>query len=155
MSGVREIRTSLAVGFAEGAIPPRFENLRGRASRAIPAQPVFPYEDSQFDVVLMAHTCVSRALVKEANRVLKPSGLLCFQVFEKSAASGAGCFTLPEVYSLLRDGFNIIGLERKPWWCFWKRDIPSVITAEKKTWRANRSFSCGHSVPLSPFRSAK
>ena len=60
MPELKEIRTSLEVGFANGELPERFAHLRGRASRAIGAMAEFPYEDGQFEVVLMHGAAVSR-----------------------------------------------------------------------------------------------
>ena len=134
MPELKEIRTSLEVGFANGELPERFAHLRGRASRAIGAMAEFPYEDGQFEVVLMHGAAVSRKTVKEAHRVLKPEGRLYFVVPEKG--KGQDGMTLPDVYSVVREGFNIVEAERPPWWKFGRAGRTLTICAQKKNWRA-------------------
>ena len=130
-----DIRASLEVGFSEGAFPEVFANLRGQQTRAIGNMPEFPYENAQFDVVLMDGAAVSLASVKEAHRVLKPEGRLYFVVPEKG--KGQDGMTLPDVYSVVRDGFNIVEAERPPWWKFGRAGRTLTICAQKKNWRAH------------------
>ena len=128
------VRTSLEVGFPEGTLPEAFANLRGRQTRAIGNVAEFPYEDRQFDVVLMSGDVVSAKSVKEAHRVLRPEGRLFFTVDERTK-SQAG-FTLPDIYSIVRGGFNITGLTR-PRWCFLlRRRRTLTICATKKNWKS-------------------
>ena len=133
MSQLREIRASLEVGFADGELPEGLVRFRGRVTRAIGNVPAFPYEDAQFDVVLMDGAAVSRASVKEAHRVLKSEGCLRFTVRERSKSQDG--FTLPELYSVMRDGFNIIEVTRPPWWLFGWRGHTITVCAQKKNWR--------------------
>ena len=107
--------------------------LRGREWRAIDAVAEFPFEDGQFDVVMMDGAAVSRATVRESHRVLRPEGRLVFSVPEKTKSQDG--LTLPDVYSLVRDGFNIIEAERPPWWCFRRTGRTLSICAQKKNWR--------------------
>ena len=131
---MNEVRTSLEVGFPEGALPEAFAKFRGRQTRAIGNVAEFPYEDRQFDVVLMSGDAVSAKSVKEAHRVLRPEGRLFFTVDEKTK-SQAG-FTLPDIYSIVRGGFNITGLTR-PRWCFLlRRRRTLTICATKKNWKS-------------------
>ena len=127
------VRTSLEVGFPGEALPARFAPLRGRVWRATDRATALPYEDAQFEVVLMDGAAVSRAAVKEAHRVLKPDGRLYFAVPEKTRQQAG--FTLPEVYSLVRDGFHIVEVERPSRWCFWRRERTLTICAKKKNWK--------------------
>lgn len=139
MSGLMDIRASLEVGFGEGELPERYGRLRGRAWRAIDAVAEFPFEDEQFDIVLMAGVAVTRQSVREAHRVLKPEGRLFFTVPQRTK-SQAG-LALPDVYSLVRDGFNIIEVERPAWWRFGRGGRTLSICAQKKNWRTlNNSF---------------
>ena len=133
MPGLKEIRTSLEVGFAGGALPERFAQLRGRATRVIGPLPEFPYEDRQFDVVVMDGGAVSRKSVKEAHRVLKPEGRLFFTVPERTKTQDG--FSLPDIYSVVREGFNIVEVERPPWWKFGFAGRTITICAQKKNWR--------------------
>ena len=129
-----EIRASLEVGFSEGAIPEAFAHLRGRQTRVIGNMPQFPYENAQFDVVLMDGSAVSLKSVKEAHRVLKPEGRLYFIVPEKTKTQDG--FTLPDIYSIMRAGFDITEVARPPWWFFGCRGRTFAICAKKKNWKA-------------------
>ena len=133
MSGLKDVRTSLEVGFAGAELPARFARLRGREWRSIGAMPEFPFEDGQFEVVLLAAPVVSRGSVRESHRVLKPEGRLFFTVPEKTGSQGG--YTMPEIYSLVRDGFNIVGVERPRWRFFGRRERTFTICAKKKNWR--------------------
>lgn len=126
-------RTSLEVGFPDGVLPETFADLRGQQTRAIGNLPEFPYENGQFDVVLMDGAAVSPASVKEAHRVLKPEGRLFFIVPEKTKSQDG--FTLPDIYSIVRGGFNITGLTRPAWWFFGRRGRTFTICATKKNWK--------------------
>lgn len=133
MHQLREIRASLEVGFPEGGVPECFHRYRGRETRAIGILAEFPYEDSQFDVVLMDAKAVSAARVKEAHRVLKPEGALRFVVPEKTGSQEG--YTMPEIYSLVRGGFNITEVVRPAWWLFGLRGRTITICARKKNWK--------------------
>lgn len=133
MPQLKNIRTSLEVGFPEGALPEAFAGLLGQQTRRIGNVPEFPYENSQFDVVLMDGTAVSAVSVKEAHRVLKPEGRLYFIVPEKTKKQDG--FTLPGIYSIVRGGFNITELTRPAWWLFGRRGRILTICATKKNWK--------------------
>ena len=127
------VRTSLEVGFPDETLPPRFAPLRGRAWRRLAAASRFPFEDAQFEVVLLHASAVSHETVKEAHRVLRPEGRLVFSVPLRTR--GRAGFTLKDVYALVREGFHIVGVERPAWWRFWSRDRSLAICAQKKTWK--------------------
>lgn len=129
------VRTSLEVGFPGGDLPAQFAALRGRAWRAVEAAESLPYEDAQFEVVMLAASVVSRAAVKEAHRVLRPDGRLYFSVPFRTRAQTGG-WTLPEVYSLVRDGFHIVEVEKPKWYAFWSRRRELTICAKKKNWKS-------------------
>ena len=133
MPELKEVRTSLEVGFPNGELPEKFVRLRGRVTRAIGLMPEFPFEDSQFEVVLMDGGAVSRKSVKEAHRVLKPEGRLFFTVKERTKSQDG--FTLPEIYSIVRDGFNITEVTRPVRWFFRSRGRTITICATKKAWK--------------------
>ena len=132
---MKPVRTSLDVGFPDDELPERYRRYRGQASRSIGAVPEFPYEDAQFEVVLMDGAAVSRKSVKEAHRVLRPEGRLYFTVSEKTKKQEG--LTLPDIYSIVREGFNIVDVERPPWWLFGSRGRTISICAQKKNWRAH------------------
>ena len=84
MPHLKDIRTSLEVGFPENGVPEAFFRYRGKVMRTIEAVTEFPFEDAQFEVVLMDGAAVSAARVREAHRVLRPDGRLFFVVRRKS-----------------------------------------------------------------------
>ena len=133
MSQLSEIRTSLEVGFPEGALPEAFVRFRGKQTRSIGAVAEFPYEDGQFDAVLMDGSAVSANAVREAHRVLRPEGRLFFTVPERTKKQDG--YTLPDIYSIVREGFNITEVTRPPWWFFGKRGRTISICATKKAWK--------------------
>ena len=134
MHQLKEIRTSLEVGFPEGSVPEALTRLRGRQTRAIGALTEFPYEDGQFDAVLMDGGSVSAKTVKEAHRVLRPSGRLYFIVPERTKSQDG--YTLPDIYKIVREGFNITEVSRPAWWFFGTRGRTISICATKKAWKA-------------------
>ena len=133
MSHLREIRTSLEVGFPEGNLPESFVRFRGKQTRSIGALVEFPYEDGQFDVVLMDGDAVSAKTIREAHRVLQPEGRLFFTVPERTKKQEG--YTLPDIYSILREGFNITEVTRPVWWLFSSRGRTISICATKKAWK--------------------
>lgn len=135
MPELTEIRTSLEVGFPNGELPEKFLRYRGRATRAIAASAEFPYENAQFEVVIMAGNAVSRQTVKEAHRVLRPEGRLFFTVPEKTGTQDG--LSLPDIYSIVREGYNIVNVERPVWWRFGFGARTITICAQKKNWRAH------------------
>ena len=86
-----------------------------------------PFEDKQFDAVVMAHGVLpggaaAGTMIRECHRVLKTGGLFLLTVeyrkrFGVAAAlnrhqvvSGAGvCYSESEVFQLLKDGFDVLG----------------------------------------------
>ena len=133
MSHLKEIRTSLEVGFPEGDLPEAFVRFRGKQTRAIGALADFPYEDGQFDAVLMDGGVVSAKAVREAHRVLRPEGRLFFTVPERTKKQEG--YTLPDIYSIVREGFNITEVTRPAWWFFGSRGRTISICATKKAWK--------------------
>ena len=133
MLQLNDIRASLEVGFPDGTLPDAFLGFRGRETRTIGVTSEFPYEDAQFEVVMMDGRAVSHMIVKEAHRVLKPAGHLFFIVPEKTKTQGG--FTLPDVYKVVRDGFDIIDVVRPAWWRFGRGGRTMTICAKKKNWK--------------------
>jgi SAM-dependent methyltransferase len=87
-----------------------------------------PFEDKQFDVVILAHgvlphdAAAASAMIRECHRVLKAGGHFILTVeyrkrYGVAAAlnrqrvvSGAGgCYSETEVFQLLKDGFDVLG----------------------------------------------
>ena len=133
-----EVRTSLEVGFADGVLPPRLAPFRGRAWRSAASAESLPFEDAQFEVVMLAAGAVSRQAAREAHRGLRQDGCLRFVVPERTR--GRPGWTLPEVYSVVRDGFHIVEAARTgPRWTFWRGGRELAICARKKAWKSLRN----------------
>jgi SAM-dependent methyltransferase len=146
----KPVRTSLEVGFSGEELPANFAHLRGMAWRRIPLCKDFPFEDEQFDVVILHGDCVVQDIVKESHRVLKPEGRLFFTVNEKTKKQSG--YTMRDLYSVVREGFNIIDVVRPPWWKFGRDGYTITICAQKKAWKVYRSFIRDGSLPFSPFQ---
>ena len=118
---------------------------------SIDARAEFPFEDAQFEVVVMNGAVVSRGVVREANRVLKPEGCLFFTVQERTGTQDG--FTVPELYRTIREGFDILSVRRPKWWLFRRRGRTLTVCARKKAWREHKGFIREGSLPFTPFRS--
>jgi SAM-dependent methyltransferase len=86
-----------------------------------------PFEDRQFDAVVLAHGVLqdraeADAIVRECHRTLKTGGLFLFTVEyrkrlglaaalnRRRLVTGAGgCYTESEIFHLLKDGFDVLG----------------------------------------------
>lgn len=133
MSQLTPVRTGLDVGFDGQEVPPCFAGLKGPVWRSIPAADEFPFEDSQFEAVVLAGSVVNLTAVREAHRVLRPDGCLYFVVPENRGGRPDG-LTMPQVYQLVREGYNIIGVERPKWRWLGLGKSTLTICARKKNW---------------------
>jgi SAM-dependent methyltransferase len=147
----RRVSAGLAVGFGEGPVVGRLRDLCGGQWFCADGGEL-PYDDTQFDVVAMEASCVTRAGVREAYRVLKREGSLFFTVMERTGNEQEG-FTAPEIYKVVREGFDIIELRRPPWWKFGRNGRTLTVCARKKAWREHRGLFSDGSLPFTPFRS--
>lgn len=142
MPRIDEVKTSLEVGFPSAILPAKFAKYRGKANRQLGAVVEFPFEDEQFDVVMLDGATVSLASIRESHRVLKPKGHLFFVVPERTRSQKG--FSLPDIYSLIRDGFDIVDLERPPWWKFGRAGHTLTISARKKAWKTYKGLVHEH-----------
>jgi SAM-dependent methyltransferase len=156
-----KIRAGLDVGFADAALSQTFRQLRGgvwmtvecsshavaAAAHVLPAETVLrlgegeqlPFEDDQFDVVALNGAIISQVLVREIHRVLLPAGCLFFTVPEER--KGGRDSTLARLYNLfLKNGFDIVGMTRPPWWHFGADGRTLTICARKKAWKEHLSI---------------
>ena len=129
----KRVRSALMVGFDGDAALVALRDLRPGVWMSAAANGELPFEDSQFEVVLMDGACVNAQSVREALRVLRPAGRLMFVVNEKTGSQDG--MTLPGVYKIVREGFNIVDVSRPPWWLFGLRGRTIAICAQKKNWR--------------------
>lgn len=112
-----------------------------------------PFEDHQFEVALFSRSVLDgpserlSTLVREAHRVLQGGGCLVFTVEE--AGTGGRGWTARAVYELLRDGFDVIGLRRPPWWRFGTAGRTLTVFAARKTWRNRGAPIVGATMPVS------
>ena len=113
-----------------------------------------PFEDHQFEVVLLAAELLVRSrerletLIRESHRILQGGGCLFFTVDETTASGGAG-WTQRAVYELLRDGFDVVGLKRPPWWRLGLSGRTLTVCARRKNWRNRGIPIVGVALPVS------
>ena len=111
-----------------------------------------PFDDHQFEVVVLSAALLSGdraradAVVRETHRILQGGGCLVFSVDEAGGASG---FTQRGVYDLLKDGFDVVGLKRPPWWKFGAAGRTLTVCARRKTWRRRSAPIVGEAMPVS------
>ena len=67
---------------------------------------------------------------------------------DEAAAGGAG-WTQRAVYELLRDGFDVVGLKRPPWWKFGTAGRTLTVCARRKNWRNRGTPIVGSALPVS------
>ncbi len=150
-SRCRRVRSGLAVGFGDAQVVDALRGGRGGLWMSVPGGGQFPFEDAQFEVVVMDGSAVSREMVREANRVLVPDGFLFFTVPEKTRKQDG--FSAPEIYRTIREGFDILSVRRPKWWFLGLCDRTLTVCARKKAWREHKSFIREGSLPFTPFRS--
>lgn len=169
------VRAGLDLGFANAQASQAFRSAhdgvwmtveRDAASRASTAELLdpktvlqlgtngeLPFEDHQFEVALFSRSVLSGSperlvtLVREAHRVLQGGGCLIFTVEE--AASDSRGWTARAVYELLRDGFDVVGLKRPPWWRFGTAGRTLTVCAGRKNWRNRGAPIVGATMPVS------
>ena len=111
-----------------------------------------PFDDHQFEVVVLSAALLSGdrertdAVVRETHRILQGGGCLVFSVDE--TGSGAG-FSQRGIYDLLRNGFDVVGLKRPPWWKFGAAGRTLTVCARRKTWRRRSAPIVGEAMPVS------
>lgn len=88
-----------------------------------------PFEDKQFDVVVLAHGVLpdeggaARALIRECHRVLKTGGHFILTVAyrkryglatalnrHRPVSGSGGCYNEADIFHLLKDGFDVLGM---------------------------------------------
>ncbi|MGN0846933.1 MAG: methyltransferase domain-containing protein [Kiritimatiellia bacterium] len=169
------VRAGLDVGFADAEVSRSFRASHsgvwmtvedGVAARARTAERLdpktvlqmgaggeLPFEDHQFEVVLFSRGVLEgprdrvATLVREAHRVLQGGGCLVFTV-EEAVSEGRG-WSARAVYELLRDGFDVIGLRRPPWWRFGSSGRTLTVCAGRKNWRNRGVPIVGAAMPVS------
>lgn len=172
---LERVRVGVDIGFADATASRRFRELKGgvwmtveegaaaqqRTSSVLDPKTVLqigrngelPFEDNQFAVALLSQSIVSgdrarvAALIRETHRILQGGGCLIFAVDE--ASSDVGDFTQRSVYELLRDGFDVVGLRRPPWWKFGFGDRVMTVCARRKNWRNRGKPIVGAAMPVS------
>ena len=145
------IRTGLVVGCDDRSVEDALKTLRGGVWMSVPATPELPFEDGQFEVVVLEGTAVTRENVREAHRVLRPSGCLFFTVNERTG--GQDGLTAPEIYKIVREGYDIVALKRPKWWTFGRKGHTITVCARMKAWREHKGFIREGQLPFTPFRS--
>lgn len=142
------VRSGLDVGFDDEDVSRTLREFRGGVWMSIDDRSEFPFEDAQFEIVVMNGAIVSREKVREANRVLRPDGCLFFTVPEKTRKQAG--YTPPEIYRLVREGFDILSVNRPPWWRFGTRGRTLTVCARKKAWHEHRGLFRNGAPGMSP-----
>lgn len=144
------VRCGLDVGFGDEGVSRTLREFRGGVWMSIGVRDDFPFEDMQFEIVVMKGSAVTRSIVREANRVLRHDGYLFFSVPERTGVQNG--FTIPEIYGMIREGFDILSVRRPKWWFFRRRGRTLTVCARKKAWRERKDFLREGSLPFTPFR---
>lgn len=147
----KRIRSGLDVGFDDEDVTNTLRDFRGGVWMSISAKSEFPFDDEQFEVVVMNGAVVDRTLAREANRVLRPDGCLFFTVNERTRKQAG--YTPAEIYRVIREGFDILSIRRPKWWYFGRKGRTLTVCARKKAWREHKGFLREGSLPFTPFRS--
>lgn len=147
----KRIRSALMVGFVDDKAMELLRSHRPGVWMRAAGGEELPFEDSQFEVVIMAMDAVSRDMVREVNRVMVSGGSMFFTVNEKTRSQEG--YSAPEIYKLVREGFDILTLRRPPWWVFGKRGHTFTVCARKKAWREHKGFRRDGTYLFTPFRS--
>ena len=147
----RRVRSALMVGFDGDDALNLLKASRPGVWMSAAADGELPFEDTQFEVVVVATEAVSRDVVREANRVLVSGGSMFFTVREKTRSQDG--YTAPEIYRLVREGFDILSVRRPPWWLFGRRGRTVTVCARKKSWREHKGFRRDGTYIFTPFRS--
>ena len=147
----KRVRSGLVVGFDGDAAMEVLRDIRPGVWMSAAATAELPFEDSQFEVVIVAMEAVSREIVREVNRIMVSGGSMFFTVNEKTRSQEG--YTAPEIYRLVREGFDILSLRRPPWWVFGKRGHTLTVCARKKAWREHKGFRRDGTYLFTPFRS--
>lgn len=143
------VRSALMVGFRGNDAQELLSSHRPGVWMNTGAEAELPFEDGQFEVVIVATSAVSREMVREVNRVLTSGGSMFFTVNEKTRSEEG--YTPPEIYRLIREGFDILSVRRPPWWVFGKRGHTLTVCARKKAWREHKGFRRDGTYLFTPF----
>ena len=150
-SRTKSVRAGLCAGFAGEPVAETFKGLFGGVWMSADDVCDIPFEDSQFDVVILNGDYMTHAAAREANRVLIPDGYLLFTVRERNGKQQG--FTPAEVYKMVREGFDILSLNLPKWWKFGIGGRTITACARKKAWREHKGFIREGTLPFTPFRS--
>ena len=146
----KTVKTGLDIGFADETVTETLRNFRGGTWMSINDGGDLPFDDDQFEVVVMNGGVIGKTAVKEANRVLKRDGCLFFSVPAKTR--GQVGYTVQEIYRVIREGFDILSIRRPRWWWFGRKPKMFTVCARKKSWRPHRSVFQNTSVPITTIR---
>lgn len=145
------VRSALVVGFANPDVVATLKGCRPGIWMDETNELPLPFEDDQFEVVILDSRAVSREMVREVNRVLKPQGCMMFSVPEKRSPGDSG-YTAPEIYKLIREGFDIVSVRKPNWWWFGLRGHTLSVAATKKAWRERKGIFSDRTYLFTPFR---
>ena len=134
----KKIRSGLAIGFSDNTVENYLREARGGIWISTPQEDELPFENDQFEVVVVDTKAVSRAIVHEVNRILIYGGCMFFAVNETSGSTPG--YNAPEIYKLVREGFDILSVKKPNWWYFGLKGTAFTVCARKKAWREHKGF---------------
>lgn len=135
------VRTGLDVGLSDSALIDELHSVRRGNWESIPATADMPYEDSQFDVVVLDESVVCPRAAREVNRILRSGGYLFFTISREGVV-------LSDIYKILRGGFDITDVKRESWWTCHSFHGPVTVCARKKAWKEPKSLGAAISSPF-------
>jgi SAM-dependent methyltransferase len=121
----------------------------GAAAECLGPHGELPFEDKQFDIVVLAHGCLSGdpvaddAVIREAHRVLKVGGLIVLTVeydkpfglayllnHRRLVAGTGGRYSESAVFDLLKGGFDVLGMRH---FCrFWMQMVRQWVDRRER-----------------------
>jgi len=145
----KRIRTGVAIGFDDATVVAELKNIRGGVWMSCKSAPELPYDDAQFEVAVVSSNAISREMAREVNRILLPDGCMFFSVNEKSGSQDG--LSAPEVYKIVREGFDILAVHGPKWWMFGLAGRTLTVCAKKKAWREHRGLRRDGVYIFNPF----
>ena len=144
------IRTGLTVGFGDDSVLEDLREARGGLWLSVEEGRYFPFENAQFEVVVLHPRVLDYETIREINRILIPAGSVFFSVEAKTHKHDG--WTVVDLYRLVRRGFDIVAIIRPNWYKFGFGEQIISVCLRKKTWRSHKGFVRDGAVPFTPFK---
>lgn len=143
------VRTGLDVGFNDEGVTNTLRDTFGGLWLSIGVREAFPFDDTQFEVVVLDGRCLTPECVRETHRVLRPQGCAFFTVNAKTRKQEG--HTLSSLYRLVGNGFDIITVKKPRWWYFGRHGRTMTVCLRRKTWHEAKPFVRSKGLTLETF----